>query len=103
MLRRRNKAQSTVEYTVFIIVIMAALLSIQIYFKRGVQGRWKANADSMGDQYDPRIAETNILFTLVTQTNTYIDAEQVTGGVHTMRRDEAEATERKQGTMTVSY
>ncbi len=48
-----NKGQSTLEYAVLIIIIVAALLSIQMYIKRGVQGRLKTSTDDIGDQFSP--------------------------------------------------
>ena len=48
---RNKRGQSTVEYAVLIVVVIAALLTIQNYVKRGVQGRLKSSADDIGDQY----------------------------------------------------
>ncbi|MCP3685697.1 MAG: hypothetical protein GY861_23875 [bacterium] len=48
---RKIKGQSTVEYAVLIAIVIAALISIQMYIKRGVQGRLKSAADDIGDQY----------------------------------------------------
>lgn len=50
---RREKGQSTLEYAVLIIIIIGALLSIQVYIKRGIQGRLKSSADEVGDQFSP--------------------------------------------------
>ncbi len=50
---RRKKGQSTLEYAILIVIIIAALLSIQVYIKRGVQGRFKSAADDIGDQFSP--------------------------------------------------
>jgi len=50
---RKKKAQSTLEYAILIIIVIGALLSIQIYVKRGVQGRLKSATDDIGDQYKP--------------------------------------------------
>ena len=47
----QKRGQSTLEYAVLIIVIVGALLTIQVYIKRGVQGRLKSAADDIGDQY----------------------------------------------------
>ena len=54
-----KKAQSTLEYAILIIVIIAALISIQVYIKRGVQGRLKSSADDIGDQFSP--GNTNVI------------------------------------------
>lgn len=51
--QRREKGQSTLEYAILIIIIIAALLSIQVYIKRGIQGRLHDAADDIGDQYSP--------------------------------------------------
>ena len=56
--KRRRKGQSTLEYAILIIIIIGALLSIQVYIKRGVQGRLKSASDDIGDQYSP--GNTNI-------------------------------------------
>lgn len=50
---KKRKGQSTVEYAILIIIIIGALISIQVYFKRGVQGRVKDSADNIGEQYSP--------------------------------------------------
>ncbi len=47
----QKRGQSTLEYAVLIVVIIGALLTIQVYIKRGVQGRLKSAADDIGDQY----------------------------------------------------
>ncbi len=52
-LKRKKRGQSTLEYAVLIIIIIGALLSIQVYIKRGIQGRLKGAADDIGDQFSP--------------------------------------------------
>lgn len=49
----QNKAQSTLEYAVLVGVVVAGLLAMQVYLKRGYQGKMKESADSMGDQFSP--------------------------------------------------
>ena len=49
----QKRGQSTLEYAVLIVVIIGALLTIQVYIKRGVQGRLKSAADDIGDQFSP--------------------------------------------------
>lgn len=63
-----KKGQSTLEYAILIIIIMAALLSIQVYIKRGVQGRLKSAADDIGDQFSP--GNTNVVMIMRTQSQT---------------------------------
>ena len=47
----QKRGQSTLEYAVLVVIIIGALLTIQVYIKRGVQGRLKSAADDIGDQY----------------------------------------------------
>ena len=65
---RKRKGQSSVEYAVLIIVIIGALLAIQVYIKRGIQGRLKSASDDIGDQYSP--GNTNTLTIMKTKSTT---------------------------------
>lgn len=67
-LRRRKKGQSTLEYAILIIIIIGALLSIQVYIKRGIQGRLKGAADDIGDQFS--VGNTNVVHTMTTLSHT---------------------------------
>lgn len=49
----KKRGQSTLEYAILVIIIIGALLSIQVYIKRGLQGRLKGAADDIGDQFSP--------------------------------------------------
>lgn len=57
----KKRGQSTLEYAILIIIVIGALLSIQVYIKRGIQGRLKSSADDIGDQYSD--GNTNVLMT----------------------------------------
>ena len=48
-----KRGQSTVEYAVMIAVIIAALLAMQIYVKRGAMGKLRDVADQIGEQFTP--------------------------------------------------
>jgi Flp pilus assembly pilin Flp len=69
----QRRGQSTLEYAVLIVVIIGALLTIQVYIKRGVQGRLKSAADDIGDQYSD--GNTNVVMT----TNTSKEQEETFG------------------------
>ncbi|HPN88618.1 MAG TPA: hypothetical protein PLH56_04690 [Candidatus Omnitrophota bacterium] len=64
----KKRGQSTLEYAILIIIIIGALLSIQVYIKRGIQGRLKGAADDIGDQFSP--GNTNSRITTRTISNT---------------------------------
>lgn len=48
-----RKAQSSLEYAVLIIAVVAALIAMTIYLKRGMQGKFRQGADELGSQYEP--------------------------------------------------
>lgn len=49
----RKKGQSTLEYAVVIAVVVAALVIMQMYVRRGFQGRLRQSADDIGEQFAP--------------------------------------------------
>jgi uncharacterized protein (UPF0333 family) len=85
----KKKGQSTLEYAILIIIVIGALLSIQVYIKRGISGRFKSSADDIGDQYS--VGNTNILKTVRTVSNT---TETFLSGVSNtlLREDELTTT-----------
>ena len=85
--KKRQKGQSTLEYAILIIIIIGALLSIQIYIKRGVQGRLKSATDDIGDQFSP--GNTNVVKTMTTSSQS---ADTFIGGVTRSQLIEAETT-----------
>ncbi len=74
----RNKAQTTLEYAILIGVIVAGLIAMQVYLKRGYQGKLKESADSMGQQFSPGYTTSNY-----TITNTSTSTEELKDKVTT--------------------
>lgn len=54
-----NRAQGFLEYSFLLAVLIAALLSMQIYAKRAIQGRLRLNAEELGEQYSPGQVNSN--------------------------------------------
>lgn len=50
---KKRKAQSVLEYGLVISAVIAALLVINIYLKKAVQGKLKESSDQIGRQFDP--------------------------------------------------
>ncbi|MBM3250503.1 MAG: class III signal peptide-containing protein [Candidatus Omnitrophica bacterium] len=67
MFIRKKKGQTTLEYAILIGVVAAALIAMQVYLKRGYQGKLRASADDMGDQFSPEL--TTYTFTTNSLTN----------------------------------
>ena len=57
--RKENRAQTILEYAAVIACVVAALLAMQVYIKRGMQGRLRQVADELGQQYAPMNTEGN--------------------------------------------
>jgi len=76
--RYKSKGQSTLEYAILIVVVIMALIAIQTYLKRGIQGRMRDSADQLGDQFSPGYTTYNFTTTSYTKTNETQDAWKTT-------------------------
>ena len=85
--RKRQKGQSTLEYAILIIIILGGPLSIQVYNKRGGQGRLKSATDDIGTQFSP--GNTNVVKRMITSSRS---ADTFQDGVQRSELLEAETT-----------
>ena len=51
----KRRAVSTIEYTMMVVLLFAAIVVMQKYIFRGMSGRWRSVSDTFGygRQYDP--------------------------------------------------
>jgi uncharacterized protein (UPF0333 family) len=63
MLYMGKKGQSTLEYVILIGFVVAALIAMGIYMKRGIQGKLRESTDQVGEQYSA--GETSSNYTTV--------------------------------------
>ncbi len=97
-----QKGQMSLEYVAVLIILVGALLAMQNYFKRGIQGRMKASVDSVGEQYDPLTTTGDITQRVQgTTTTTVTVVGTPDGGKETIRSDNSSMTETKSGSVTV--
>ena len=92
--RLLKKGQSALEYAVLIVVIIAALIAMQVYLKRGVQGGLREKTDQIGEQFSPgytvgnyttntssvsteQVSNQDTLVTITTQTQNRAGSENV--------------------------
>jgi hypothetical protein len=68
-----RKGQSTVEYALIIAVVVAGLLLMQHYVKRGYAGRIKTASDDMGEQFDPVNYSANFTINQSSRVNQVVD------------------------------
>ena len=83
----KRKGQSTLEYAMIIAIVAGGLIAMQIYMKRGVEGKMQESADSIGQQFD---ASKTIVKTTTKRAG--ISVEQTTGGVTTVYSDGKDAS-----------
>ena len=58
-----KKGQSTLEYAILILIVIVALLAMQTYLKRGVQGRMRESSDNIGEAYSPGYTTSAMVYT----------------------------------------
>lgn len=78
----KTDAQSTVEYAVLVACVVAALLGMQIYMKRGIQGKLRQGSDEIGEQYAPLSTDSSITTNLtsnITITQAQVPLTNETG------------------------
>ncbi len=83
MLKLRQ-GQSVLEYAILMVIVIAALLSLQVYIKRGLQGRLKSSTDEIGDGYS-QAQGANYVKVTYTRSNTTEDLKAGTT-MTTMRK-----------------
>ncbi len=97
----KRSGQSQLEYSLLLVIFIAALLTMQVYIKRGVQGRWNASVDDLGDQYDPATANGRIRYTARSTSNTFLNivSANIDGrrGFFTLRTDRTSLQENRIG------
>jgi len=82
----KKKAQTTLEYTILVAVIVAGLIGMQTYIKRGFSGKLRESADSMGQQYSPGETEYHYDSNSYTNSTETLDAAAITvTDIHTQQ------------------
>lgn len=81
-----RKAQSTIEYAMMIACLAAALLGMQFYVKRSLQGRFKEAGDDIGEQYSATNTTSCLTQTITQNVNingvTEWKTDSVTGKIY---------------------
>ena len=76
---RFERAQSSVEFAVMFAVVVAALLGMLVYMKRGLSGGYRQSADQIGGQYAPRQAVSDITMTEISNTTSVSELTNTSG------------------------
>ena len=73
--RKRFSAQLAVEYAMVIAILVGALLAMQIYLKRSIQGNLRGSADEIGGQFSPHTMQSDIIQRF--ESNSIVTADPV--------------------------
>ncbi len=94
-MRLNTRGQSTLEYAVLISIVVGALVAMQIYMKRGLEGKIHESTNQIGEQFE---AGKTIVYSKTSSTSTSVqetkNGETVTdsgglalGGVAEVRKE----------------
>jgi len=73
------RGQVSLEFALFILCVIAALVGMRAYISRGMQGSMKGAADSMGEQYDTTKTTGDTTLTLNSTSNTIVNTTEKDG------------------------
>lgn len=74
-----KRAQISLEYAVLIVCIVLGLVAMQMYITRSAQGRFRTNADSIGEQYAPGNTTSDITDTFSSDVSTLTMTTETNG------------------------
>lgn len=103
-MRATSGGQTILEYSIVTVIVVAAFITMQMYIKRGFQGRWKASVDDLGEQYDPRSVSSSLRTVLLSNSITSVTIVPVSEGAksyYTLRTDHSLMNEARTGTVEV--
>ena len=95
MNKRKARGQSTLEYVILTGFVVAALIAMGIYMKRGFSGRLRESTDQIGGQYSAAHTTSNYTTTTDTTQNEVVDKGVTTTTV-------SQNTQKKTGSETVA-
>jgi len=78
MFKLKERGQSTLEYVILVGFVVAALIAMGVYMKRGFQGRLRESTDQIGQQFSADHTSSNF-----TTTTNMAQTENVVAGVTT--------------------
>ena len=76
-----KRAQSTLEFAIVIFAVVAALLAMQVYIRRGLQGKLRTSADEISiQQYEPGRTVSDLTVTQTSDISTVVETKETEDG-----------------------
>jgi len=91
----------SLEYAVLIVCVVAGLIAMQIYITRGMQGKLRQTADTIGEQYAPGNTTADITQAFNYISNTVTNTTENEGRTITTTSANFNETQTRVGTETV--
>lgn len=85
---KKSKAQSTIEYAIMIVALIAALVAMKGLIQKSIQGKVKSSADQTGQQFEPGKATRGYVSQAVAGSHETVTRE-VSGTIDTHAGGEA--------------
>lgn len=89
------------EYAVVIVCIVAGLIAMQIYITRGMQGRFRQSADSIGEQYAPEDTTSDTRQNFNSDSHTVTTTIDINGRIETTTVSNVDETQTRSGSERV--
>jgi len=78
-----KKTQTAIEYSLLFFCVVTALLAMHVYIKRGLQGKYRELADSVGEQYSPTYTKSHFVFSVNSDKTIQIESKEEQGKTQT--------------------
>ncbi len=85
------------EYVVLIACLAAALLAMQVYIKRGMQGRLRQAVDELGQQYAPKNTESDTTLKYESSVETTVETKEIDGRLKATTTSKSEDRQERSG------
>jgi Flp pilus assembly pilin Flp len=94
-----KKAQSTLEYAVIIAIVVAGLIAMQVYIKRGIHGRLRDATDQIGEQFSPTLTTGTTTTTSIVRSSEKIDGGAQPTTTSTSKQEQTRTVNEKTATL----
>lgn len=92
---------STIEFAALAVCLVIGLIAMQGYIARGMQGRLRQQADSIGEQYAPGHTTSDTTLAFTSSSTTVTNTTEVDGLTNTTTISNSTDNQRRSGQETV--